>query len=87
MPAMKVFSSSLSFMKNKLLETCKNQGIGICDSDLRWVVTVPAIWTDVSKQFTREAAEQVRKLFYKQKQNKKSEKNMPNSKQQWMKPT
>ena len=28
-------------------------------ADILWVITVPAIWTDASKQFTKEAAIQV----------------------------
>ena len=31
---------------------------------IRWVLTVPAIWTDESKDFMREAAYQVNKTSY-----------------------
>jgi hypothetical protein len=30
------------------------------EKDIHWVLTVPAIWNDVAKQFMREAAENVR---------------------------
>jgi hypothetical protein len=32
---------------------------GILPGDIRWVLTVPAIWNDGAKQFMREAAEKV----------------------------
>lgn len=38
---------------------CKKQMTGIEESDVMWVLTVPAIWDDKSKQFMREAAEKV----------------------------
>nr|XP_022326103.1 heat shock 70 kDa protein 12A-like isoform X2 [Crassostrea virginica] len=59
MEAMKVFSEAIGYLRNHLLSTCKNQLTGIEDSDITWVLTVPAIWTDPSKQFMREAAEKV----------------------------
>lgn len=59
MKAMKVFSSVIGYLRDHMLTTCKNQLSGIQDSDITWVLTVPAIWNDSSKQFMREAAEKV----------------------------
>ncbi|XP_078325404.1 heat shock 70 kDa protein 12A-like isoform X1 [Crassostrea virginica] len=59
MEAMKVFSAAIGYLKEHLHSTCKRQLTDIEDSDITWVLTVPAIWTDPSKQFMREAAEKV----------------------------
>uniref|UniRef100_A0A8W8L658 Heat shock 70 kDa protein 12B n=1 Tax=Magallana gigas TaxID=29159 RepID=A0A8W8L658_MAGGI len=57
--AIKVFSSAIGYIKDQLLNHCKKQTTGIEESDVVWVLTVPAIWNDNSKQFMREAAEKV----------------------------
>nr|XP_022323071.1 heat shock 70 kDa protein 12B-like isoform X4 [Crassostrea virginica] len=59
MEAMKVFSAAIGYLRNHLLSTCAKQLTGIDDSNITWVLTVPAIWNDPSKQFMREAAEKV----------------------------
>eukprot|EP00105_Crassostrea_gigas_P004833 XP_011418178.1 PREDICTED: heat shock 70 kDa protein 12A [Crassostrea gigas] len=59
MEAMKVFSSVIGYLKDHMWSTCESQLSGIQDSDITWVLTVPAIWNDSSKQFMREAAEKV----------------------------
>ncbi|XP_069129609.1 heat shock 70 kDa protein 12A-like [Argopecten irradians] len=58
MTAMKVFTSSIGFLKDHLLQRCKTQGTQIEMQDIRWVLTVPAIWDDRAKQFMRECAVQ-----------------------------
>ena len=63
MKAIKVFSAVIEFLKENLMSTCKLQRTDIEDADIRWVLTVPAIWSDPSKQFMREAAEKVQYLF------------------------
>lgn len=63
MEAMKVFSSVIGYLKDHMWTTCENQLSGIQDSDITWVLTVPAIWNDSSKQFMREAAEKVYIFF------------------------
>lgn len=57
MLAMKVFSSSIQFLKDHLLAKCKERGTEVFMSDIRWVLTMPAIWSDKAKQFMRESAE------------------------------
>ena len=61
MKAIDVFSSAISFFKDHLIESVKqrNAGNGITVESIRWVLTVPAIWSDSAKQFMREAAEKV----------------------------
>ncbi|XP_060064370.1 heat shock 70 kDa protein 12B-like [Ylistrum balloti] len=56
MPAMKVFSACIKYLKDQMMEFCKKQVTDINISDILWVLTVPAIWSDASKQFMREAA-------------------------------
>lgn len=59
MKAIKVFSSAVGYLRDHLMTECKKQMTGIEESDVMWVLTVPAIWDDKSKQFMREAAEKV----------------------------
>lgn len=63
MEAIKVFSTAIGYLKHQMLTNCKKQMTGLEDSDITWVLTVPAIWDDKSKQFMREAAEMV-SYFY-----------------------
>ena len=58
--AMTVFSLSIGYLVEHMMKTV-NDGVkgGIGKSDVDWVLTVPAIWSDAAKQFMREAAEQV----------------------------
>uniref|UniRef100_A0AAU0MV74 Heat shock protein family A member 12 variant X13 n=1 Tax=Urechis unicinctus TaxID=6432 RepID=A0AAU0MV74_UREUN len=51
-PAIDIFAMVLGEMKTMMLAT---QG-GINLQLIRWVITVPAIWTDSAKQFMKEAA-------------------------------
>ncbi|XP_053376598.1 uncharacterized protein LOC123533433 [Mercenaria mercenaria] len=58
LPALTVFSLSIEYLKNEVLDTLGKQadsdlGVG----DIHWVLTVPAIWNDAAKQFMREAAQ------------------------------
>ena len=41
-----------------------NQGTRFVNEDVRWVITVPAIWKQSAKQFMREAAYQVCFIIY-----------------------
>ena len=57
LPAIDVFSSSIKFLKDDFLSNLQGTYLGnITKDDIHWVLTVPAIWTDGSKQFMREAA-------------------------------
>ncbi|XP_021349340.1 heat shock 70 kDa protein 12A-like isoform X2 [Mizuhopecten yessoensis] len=58
MLAMKVFAEAVKYLKDHLLGTCEKRGLELLMSDVRWVLTVPAIWNDRAKQFMRECAQQ-----------------------------
>ncbi|XP_052816570.1 heat shock 70 kDa protein 12A-like isoform X2 [Mya arenaria] len=56
MPAMTIFSMSLRYLRDHLVEALTRQVDGIKETDILYVLTVPAIWSDAAKQFMREAA-------------------------------
>ena len=57
LPAMTVFSMTLNYFRNHALRELGDAiGSKIGPQDIRWVVTVPAIWRQKAKQFMREAA-------------------------------
>lgn len=56
--AIKVFSLSIKYLKDHCLKVIKERGVLNNPKDVRFVLTVPAIWTDRSKQFMRVAANQ-----------------------------
>ena len=60
MPAMDVFSEAIGYLKRHVMKTCDKSGSGITEREIKWVLTVPAIWGDAAKQFMREAAVKVR---------------------------
>ena len=61
MPALRVFSESIKFLRNHLEEHLRNKPDGMIRADeVDWVLTVPAIWSDPAKKFMREAANMVR---------------------------
>ncbi|XP_041369199.1 uncharacterized protein LOC121383315 isoform X2 [Gigantopelta aegis] len=56
-PALTVFSYALRFFKEHALEQLSDQcGTTMLNTDVRWVITVPAIWKAPAKQFMRQAA-------------------------------
>ncbi|GFR72037.1 heat shock 70 kDa protein 12A [Elysia marginata] len=55
--ALRVFAHSLNFFKSHALQQLSDQaGTELMDEDIRWVITVPAIWKPPAKQFMRQAA-------------------------------
>ncbi|XP_078331448.1 heat shock 70 kDa protein 12A-like [Crassostrea virginica] len=58
LPAMKVFSLSIKYLKDHCLKTICDRGFLRSPKDVKFVLTVPAIWNDRSKQFMRAAAVQ-----------------------------
>jgi hypothetical protein len=59
MPAIEVFSKALKYLKDKLIDFIINkiEGLGISNlKDIKWVLTVPAIWKPGARHFMREAA-------------------------------
>ncbi|XP_022252151.1 heat shock 70 kDa protein 12A-like [Limulus polyphemus] len=57
MPAVTVFAHALRYFRTHALEELSDQtATEIVNEDIRWVVTVPAIWRQPAKQFMRAAA-------------------------------
>ncbi|KAM7408089.1 hypothetical protein PAMA_001984 [Pampus argenteus] len=55
--ALDIFAYALAFFKEQALKELSDQTYGSFDNnDVRWVITVPAIWKMPAKQFMREAA-------------------------------
>lgn len=70
MSALKVFSEAIRYLKEQLDEELEkrlvvkdHEGKSMQQDswadDVRWVLTIPAIWSNEAKQFMRMAAEQV----------------------------
>ncbi|XP_028673554.2 heat shock 70 kDa protein 12A-like [Erpetoichthys calabaricus] len=59
MPALKVFSESLRYLKDHALKTVNESmsDFRFTSDDVTWVLTVPAIWDNAAKEFMRLAAE------------------------------
>lgn len=59
LPAIKVFTESIRFLKDHFLEMFTDKKLGFTINDVFFVITVPAIWSDAAKQFMRVASEKV----------------------------
>ena len=59
MPAVKVFGYGIKFLKDHLFGRVKRTLPETRDEDIRYVLTVPAIWNEGAKLFMREAAKVV----------------------------
>ena len=59
LPAAAVFAKSILALKNEFLKEISMRGINLKKGQIRWVITVPAIWTDSAKQFMRKCAYEV----------------------------
>ena len=56
-PAMTVFCHALRFFRDHALQEITDQSdTKITNEDVKWVITVPAIWKAPAKQFMRQAA-------------------------------
>ena len=55
---MVVFAHSLRYLKDRAIEIIRERtgDENYNEKDIRWVITVPAIWRPAAKQFMREAA-------------------------------
>lgn len=57
---MEIFSHALRYFRDHALRELSDQaGVAVLEEDVRWVITVPAIWSHPAKQFMRNAAYQV----------------------------
>jgi len=59
MRALDVFAASIYYLKEHMFAQLQLRVPGIVQTDIRWVLTVPAIWDDAAKQFMTKAAEKV----------------------------
>lgn len=59
MTAMIVFTESLKYLKQSLLDDARKQQTDIKLKDIKLIITVPAIWSDPAKAFMRKAAVEV----------------------------
>lgn len=59
MPAIDVFSESIKYLKNHLFRILTQRVPELEEKDIKWVLTVPAIWEDAAKEFMTVAAEKV----------------------------
>jgi molecular chaperone DnaK (HSP70) len=55
MPLMQVISESLKFISNKAIEKLTEQIGKVVKARIRWVLTVPALWSEEHKHFMRKA--------------------------------
>lgn len=60
MLAMTIFAMSIRYLRKQLLDVLKRQGVVVEEHEIKYVLTVPAIWYDSAKQFMREAAIEVK---------------------------
>ena len=58
-----VFRYTIQYLKQHLVNVVRNSSPDVRDTDVRWVITVPAIWKDSAKKFMRQAAEEVKMLY------------------------
>ena len=55
--ALTVFAHALRFFKDHCLQELSDQSsTRIVNDDIRWVITVPAIWRQPAKQFMRQSS-------------------------------
>lgn len=59
--ALEVFSKSLNYMREKVMEMLEEDDTHVTNNkdNIEWIVTVPAIWEEIAKQFVRKAAKKV----------------------------
>ena len=57
LPLMKVIAESLKFIAEKALAKLSEQVGTVVKTKVRWVLTVPALWSEEHKFFMRKAAE------------------------------
>ena len=59
LPALLIFSITLRYFRDHAIQELRDAtGTKLGGEDIRWVITVPAIWRQQAKQFMREAAYQ-----------------------------
>ena len=59
MKAVKVIACAMKYLKDRLMDRFAGAKLNARNSDIRWVVTVPAIWKASARQLMRIAAKKV----------------------------
>lgn len=59
LPAIDVFAAAIGALRQHMMDHVKNQRVNLQPNEIKWVLTVPAMWTDKAKEFMRESAEKV----------------------------
>ncbi|CAG2221299.1 unnamed protein product [Mytilus edulis] len=57
LPAIDVFAAAIGALRQHMMDHVKNQRVNLQPNEIKWVLTVPAMWTDKAKEFMRESAE------------------------------
>jgi len=64
-PAVELFALALRYFKEHALKELSAQSATIIvNEDVRWVITVPAIWRAPAKQLMRQAAYEVLQILF-----------------------
>ena len=58
-PAVDIFAETIRYLKNNFLEIIQATERKIPDTDIFYVITTPAIWSEKAKSFMRKAGEKV----------------------------
>lgn len=63
--ASEVFSKSLIYMREEVMKMLENDNHTQANNkdNIHWIITVPAIWEEVAKQFMRNAAKHVNTFY------------------------
>ena len=64
LPALYVFSESIKWIRNHVLDFLEMTNCSYLEYLTKWVLTVPAIWTEGAKQLMRQAAQAVCVQFW-----------------------
>ena len=59
MLAINIFKHTIKYFRKLMLNTINGQYLDVKETNIRWVLAVPAIWSDKAKQLISEAAELV----------------------------
>jgi len=59
----KVFNKTIEYLKQHAINHLIESGVDYPEKETKWVLTLPAIWTDPAKSIMRSAAEQVGLIY------------------------
>ena len=65
MPAIDVFAAGITALKQHMMGHIKKKEVKILKEDnIKWVLTVPAMWTVQAKEFMKESAKKVNSVKF-----------------------